>query len=256
MARESKNWTVSEQKRVAEYYFALRKEGMKKVRARISAQSACIPADECYTELSMQRFQILPAYRSLFDGVEEQLEFNEVASKAIELGKAAQEKEAKNTPAVQEKPIEDEEPTSMDYIVLAMRAMRTEIETDMNAKLSTLLDLLTAPEGGKQAVEEALLVMIEPKKRLPKLVIIGLLNAQLHVVNAKLGHKFRVVNFTSEQTGSAAMVASMKGADLVVTFADMVGHHVDNLAMKHARHWFPHHGGLTKLVEKILTVKI
>lgn len=253
MARKPRYvWSADQQELVFDLYISNRKSGMYKVAARIASMNTAIPENMRYAVHSMKTFTVTDEIRFLFERAEEAFGNGNIPN----IPKPAVEAVAYVPAPVAPAKVDDEyeEPSAEVHLLLAMRKMRADLEASMNLKLNKLLDLLTAPDATRQDVEEELFELVKPKDRLPKLLIIGLLGAQVHIVDAAVGHKYKVRHLEAKDVGSGSMKDLIRNSDLIVTMANFIGHDTENMIVKYVRpeaSWFSHHGGIKVLVEKI-----
>lgn len=251
--RKRKNWTAYDLNMTKQRYILKRHAGLGLVSSRIEA-IGCLEAEKRYADSGIKTLAFPVSIRGMFKDAEEQFQY--------ENNTKAANKEApspvSSEPPQQPQPVLEQIPSSQvvqlddlpaeALFLMALRKMKEEISNEYNAKLVQLMDMLTAPEAVRDESQNVLLEMITPKQRLPKVCIVGLLPSQYHIVSSKLSHILRIVNFAPEETGSAAMQASLKNCDLAVTMTNFISHSTDAVARKHAKRWMPYTGGITNLI--------
>lgn len=243
-------WTAGDLERAGRRYIDSRSAGMGMVEARINAQQF-LTEDKQYSDNTC-RTKNFPLYiRNVYDNAEYELQYG--VPKAVEAAPVAPEPTQDVVPAAPSKQVvELDDLPSEALFAMAFKKMKREVADEYNGKLMQLLDIMTAPDATKDHAQELLLEMVVPKERLPKVCVIGLLPSQYNIVHDKVHHKFRIVNFTPDETGSASMQNSLKNCDLAVTMTNFINHSTEAVARKHATKWMPHSGGVSGLVEVLL----
>jgi len=260
----TKNWTAAEAEEFIDYYCLQRTNGMGRVAARIKAQNHSVAPSRRYNDSTVKTLGVNDGVLAIFTRAEEVFQDRlKVIADEIQRPPAVsgfyhvkpqdQTQPTPWVPPVEPADDEDEKPTFETYLILAARTLRDEILEEQNLKLNKLLDLMTSPDITKAEIENEIFELIQVKEKLPKLVICGLLGAQVHIVNAAVGHKFKIKHFTADKATEAR--DAVRQADLTVTMANFIGHDTENMLIKYIKegaNWFSHHGGIKVLIDKLL----
>lgn len=158
---------------------------------------------------------------------------------------------------VEEKPADPFEEASPETLLLAAFAkMKAEVTLEVNAKLSKILDLLTAPDALSKEVEAELMQEIAAPKKRRKIVIIGLLESQRKHVS-HFEHQLKIKHYVADEGVSKDCRAACSYADAVLTMNGFISRDVEGVVLKalgeDRRRWFPINGGMRHLINELET---
>lgn len=249
------SWTEGMRSTFITRYTNMRRAGEGKAASRIGAQDG-LPREFCYSETNVSRWAGLPdGLKKIINQCEVELASWPAQYPVVEVQAAAEPAKAAPEPVV-----EDLEEAGVEtYVRLLTNAIQADLRREMNEKLNKILDYITAPEAVKADAAKMLYEATEDRQRKPKLLIIGLIGSQPHIVQAQIQGKFKISFLgANEVTGNRAKPL-VQSSDLVVTMTNFISHDTEDVIKKHMgsqTKWLRHTGGISQLVEKIKQVLI